>query len=439
MAQIFRAKKAVKPSKQIELTVASMDHQGRGVARHDGKVCFITGALTNERVRAQVTQAKAKLLEAKVTKVIEASPERTQAFCPHYTQCGGCSLQHQTVEGQLSEKQHAVEKLFARFANIAQVPWYPPITFSPLHYRRAARIACIYDKQTKKVRLGFRAQQSKNIIDIEQCDVLVSPFDRIFAALNNLAGSLSEFKLISHIQLCQADNHNFVLFRHTKALSDTTRDALKAGLEQYQVLFDDGENPVLYPQLPQYRLSEFDLTLEFKLSNFIQVNQAVNEAMLHQAMAWLQPTSCEKVLDLFCGVGNFSLVLAKQAKSVIGVEGEVQSVAMAEQNAQTNQIDNVQFYCFDLTQPITQAAWFDESLDVLVLDPSRPGALEVLQRLPLTQFKRVLYVSCDPVTLARDTQVICQAGFELEKLGLMNMFVHTGHIETMALFTKQHK
>lgn len=439
MAQIFRAKKAAKPSKQIELNIESMDHQGRGVARHEGKVCFVAGALTGERVRALVVQAKSKLLEAKMTKVLNASKERVKPFCPHYQQCGGCSLQHQSVDGQLNEKQHAVEKLFARFANIKHLPWQAPITSMPLHYRRAARLACIYDKQSKSMKLGFRASQSKQIIEIAQCDVLVSPFDRIVNTLSALAQSLSEFRLISHIQLCQADNHNYVLCRHTKPLSASTRETLQNELENCQVLFDDGETPVVYSQLPYYHLDEFGLTLEFKLNNFIQVNQSVNEAMLRQATDWLQLSNDESVLDLFCGVGNFSLLLAKQAKNVIGVEGEAQSVAMAQQNAQTNQISNVQFHCFDLTQSITEAAWFDANLDVLVLDPSRPGALEVLQQLPLTQFTRILYVSCDPVTLARDASVIALAGFELEKLGLMNMFVHTGHIETMALFKKQCK
>ncbi|RXF05266.1 23S rRNA (uracil(1939)-C(5))-methyltransferase RlmD [Pseudoalteromonas sp. PS5] len=439
MAQIFRAKKATKPSKHLALQIESMDHQGRGVARHDGKVCFVAGALTNEHVTAQVTQAKSKLLEAKLIKVMTASEYRTQPFCEHYEQCGGCNLQHQSVDNQLIEKQQAVEKLFARFAKITQLPWQAAITSAPLHYRRAARIASIYDKKRNTVKLGFRASQSKQIVDIEQCNVLAAPFADIFITLNALSQALNEFKFISHVQLCQADNHNYVLFRHTKALSQTTYQAIRAGLENYQVVFDDGENAAEYQQLPNYRLPEFGLVLEFQLNNFIQVNQAVNDAMLHQAVTWLKPRADEKVLDLFCGVGNFSLVLAKYANAVIGVEGEAQSVAMARQNAQTNQIHNVQFHCFDLTRAISEATWFDPSVDVLLLDPSRTGALEVLEQLPLGQFSRILYVSCDPVTLARDAQVIHRAGFTLEKLGLMNMFVHTGHIETMALFVKQQK
>ena len=437
MAQIFRAKRATKPAKHLELTIDSMDHQGRGVGRVNGKVCFVTGALTSERVKAEVTQAKAKLMEARLTKVVQAAPERVEPFCQHYQQCGGCGLQHQEVAAQLNSKQLAVSKLFQRFAGIESLPWQAPITSPPKHYRRSARIACIYDKQSKQVKLGFRAKQSKHIVAIDHCPVLVAPFDSLFEVLQQLAANEREFSAISHIQLCQADNHNYVLFRHTKTLSARFIGVLQQQLVDYQLLFDNGSDAPEYAVLPQYRLPEFELSLEFKLSNFIQVNPGVNNAMLLQSVEWLALGEHDKVLDLFCGVGNFSLVLAKQANSVVGVEGEAQSVAMAQQNAHTNQIDNASFHCFDLTQSLSDAPWFAPDLDVLVLDPSRPGALEVLQQLPLTQFKRILYVSCDPVTLARDSRIIVEAGFALDKIGLMNMFVHTGHIETMALFVRQ--
>jgi 23S rRNA (uracil1939-C5)-methyltransferase len=189
--------------------------------------------------------------------------------------------------------------------------------------------------------------------------------------------------------------------------------------------------------MPYYQIPDYDLRFEFGLENFIQVNPQVNQAMLHQAKQWLDLQGHEQVLDLFCGIGNFSLLIAKYANYVIGVEGVDSAVALAKQNAQTNSLSNTDFYCFDLTQSMQSAAWFSAKLDVLVLDPSRTGAMAILEQLPLTQFKTILYVSCDPVTLARDSALILQAGFSIEKIGLMNMFPHTGHIETMALFHRR--
>ncbi|WP_440055569.1 23S rRNA (uracil(1939)-C(5))-methyltransferase RlmD [Pseudoalteromonas sp. T1lg65] len=437
MAQIFRAKKSTKPIRHIEVLIDSMDHQGRGVARVAGKVCFVEGALTGEKVKGQVLQDKSKLLEATVVKVLTPSPERVPPFCEYYERCGGCSLQHQQLDAQIETKQQAVTMLFAKFAGIDQLPWQPCIRSEPQHYRRAARIASLHHKQSGHLQLGFREKQAKKIVEVSHCDVLVKPFDTLFDTLRNKLNEMSAFKSVSHIQLCQADNGNFVLLRHTRAISDEQKQKFVDELKEYVVVFDDGETAVSYARTPYYQLANFGLKLSFTLANFIQVNQQVNEKMLQQAVDWLELSGSEKVLDLFCGVGNFSLVLAKQSNKVIGVEGEAQSVAMAKQNAQTNQITNCQFYRFDLTESIASAPWFDPHADILLLDPSRPGALEVLKQLPLTQFKKILYVSCDPVTLARDSKVISQAGFELNKVGLMNMFVHTSHIETMALFLRR--
>ncbi|MBG9994228.1 23S rRNA (uracil(1939)-C(5))-methyltransferase RlmD [Pseudoalteromonas sp. NZS127_1] len=441
MAQIFKAKK--KPLKQqtLELNITGMDHQGRGIAKHNNKVCFVSGALPNETVKAMLVDDKAKYSSAKVIKVIKASESRVDAFCEHYNQCGGCQLQHLEVSQQVVEKQTAVTQLFSKFAKLNSLNWQAPLLSKSVHYRRSARIAVMFDKAAKKMRVGYRASGSKNIVSINKCAVLDEVFADVFTLFDDLINQHKALHSISHLQLCQSDETNFIVIRHTKVINEDTKALIEhiTKSQQFEVVWQSESDVIDHSHLamPFYYLKEFALKFEFGLDNFIQVNAQVNEAMLKQAANWLDLKGDENLLDLFCGIGNFSLVLAKQAKSVIGVEGVTSAVAMAAQNAQTNSITNAQFHCFDLTQSIQSAPWFSKNLDVLVLDPSRTGAMAVLEQLSLKQFKTILYVSCDPVTLARDSAIISQAGFDLNKIGLMNMFPHTGHIETMALFQRR--
>ncbi|TMO58194.1 23S rRNA (uracil(1939)-C(5))-methyltransferase RlmD [Pseudoalteromonas phenolica] len=437
MAQIFRAKKTSNKGKVLTLDVKSLDHQGRGVANHNGKVCFIDGALPNERVKAQILDEKSKLIEAKQVKVLTPSEERIDPFCQHYGVCGGCQLQHLKVDSQITYKQQAVGKLFEKFAKETHLAWQPAITSEDKYYRRSARIACISDKKTKQFKLGFRAQKSKQIVEVENCPVLNIAFEELFTQLRLAVTGNSKLHSISHVQLCEADNGVFVLIRHTKAIDDNTKQILITALSDsgVQVLWDDGKEPVTYEQLPNYRVDGIEFG--FQLNNFIQVNGEVNEKMLMQSLDWLALSEKDTLLDLFCGIGNFSLLAAKYAKRVVGVEGVDSSVQRAKANAAQNQLENVSFECFDLTDDISSATWFDKQANVLILDPSRTGAYDVLKQLPLNQFEKILYVSCDPVTLARDSALVLEAGFTISKVGLMNMFPHTGHIETMALFQRR--
>lgn len=437
MAQVFRAKKRAVDTALINITVDSLDHQGRGVAKYQGKVCFVDGALVNERVKAKVLQQKSKLIEAKTVKVIEPSSERVNPFCRHNEQCGGCQTQHLALHAQLHHKQLAVDKLFKKFANTSELVWQKAVESKSQYYRRSARIACVYDKSRKELQLGFRGFRSKKIISIQNCQVLSDKFVEIFSYLRGVLNHRPGFRSISHIQLCDADNGQFVLFRHTKLIAEQDKTYLMEQCQQFgwHLVWDNGVDEVPMTILPRYTVS--DVHFDFTLDNFVQVNAEVNQAMLLQAQQWLALSHDDNVLDLFCGIGNFSLLLAKQANKVIGVEGSASSVAMAKQNAQTNQITNVEFHCFDLTQDMTQSSWFDPTAKILVLDPSRTGAFEILKQMPLMQFEKVLYVSCDPVTLARDSKLLLDAGFSLLKIGLMNMFPHTGHIETMALFQRR--
>ncbi|TGE80002.1 23S rRNA (uracil(1939)-C(5))-methyltransferase RlmD [Pseudoalteromonas sp. KS88] len=441
MAQFFQVKKKTLSGQPVSLTITGMDHQGRGIAKYNNKVCFVSGALSNEVVKAKLTEDKSRHCAAKTIKVEHQSDARVAPFCEHYEQCGGCQLQHLRLDQQLVEKQVAVSQLFAKFAKLENMAWQPPLLSEPKHYRRSARLAVMYDKNAKKMRVGYRAKGSKQIISVNKCPVLSHVYDDVFNHFDTLLNKYNELRSVSHIQLCQADEQNFVILRHTKAVSESLKQTIieLGATLQWQIIFQDQSDVIEHDHLamPFYQLPEQDLKFEFGLGNFIQVNAKVNQAMLTQAVDWLDLNGDEQILDLFCGIGNFSLVVAKCAKNVIGVEGVPSAVAMARQNAQTNQIANAQFHCFDLTKSIEQAPWFSKALDVLLLDPSRTGAVAILEQLPLKQFKTILYVSCDPVTLARDSAIISQAGFSLEKIGLMNMFPHTGHIETMALFQRR--
>ncbi|NMM40937.1 23S rRNA (uracil(1939)-C(5))-methyltransferase RlmD [Pseudoalteromonas arctica] len=441
MAQFFQAKKKTLSGQLLTLVISGMDHQGRGIAKHNNKVCFVSGTLTGETVKVKLTEDKARYSTAKTIKVEQASEARVEPFCEHYQQCGGCQLQHLQLDQQLVEKQVAVSQLFSKFAKLDAMNWQAPLLSAPTQYRRSARLAVMFDKTAKKMRVGYRAQGSKQIISVRHCAVLSNDFADVFSVFDELLNQYTELRSVSHIQLCQADAQNFVVIRHTKTISDKLKSIIdQLGLsQQWQVIWQGETQKINHEHLamPFYQLPELGLKFEFGLENFIQVNAQVNQAMLSQAVDWLSLKGGEQVLDLFCGIGNFTLALANHAKSVIGVEGVASAVAMAAQNAQTNQIANAQFHCFDLTQTMQQAPWFSKELNVLVLDPSRTGALAILEQLPLEQFKTILYVSCDPVTLARDSEIITRAAFLLEKIGLMNMFPHTGHIETMALFQRR--
>ncbi|XQW86215.1 23S rRNA (uracil(1939)-C(5))-methyltransferase RlmD [Thalassotalea piscium] len=435
--------KASKQNALKKLTIDTLNHEGVGVTRVDNKVCFVEGALPQETVLASVVQQKAKYERFISKKVLTPSVHREKPFCSHFELCGGCQLQHLSLPQQLVEKQKAVSQLFHKFAQLDSLNWQKPIESPALYYRRSARIAVFYQPQQKKFQLGFRQQGAKQIINIDQCLVLDKRYQPIFSVFRQLLPQLNKGRWITHIQLCGV-NHAFVIIRHIKALPDSDIEKISQACEQnaWQLVLEGETGQFNFidegkENLPSYQLDKQQLTFNFSFNNFIQINDHVNQQMISQALEWLALSENELVLDLFCGIGNFSLAMASKTKKVIGIEGVEASVFMARENAKTNQLDNVYFYCQDLTQNIKKSNWYQESYDVLVLDPSRTGALDILQQLALKRFKRILYISCDPVTLARDTSIIVNNGFNLDKVSLMNMFPHTKHIETMALFIKK--
>ena len=446
MAQFFKAKpnSSKQLSAKLSLSVEQLDHLGAGIAQHQGKVVFIPGALPDETVTVQLTEQKKNYARAKLIKVDTPSSERVEPECPHYHTCGGCDLQHMSLSGQREHKEAALLDIMAKFAGTEGGALSPALTGEGWHYRRRARLATLFDKNTKHLSLGFRAASSSNVVPISQCLVLAKPLSDLIVPFAKLLNQLSAKASLGHLELIAADNGHFAVLRITKALNDKDLAKLSAFAEQHQIHICLQDNEGQFQGvgaelvLPVYQLlddkAESDaVSLSFTPGNFVQVNGQINKAMVAQAMDWLAPAPGERILDLFCGMGNFSLPLAKMGADVIGVEGVAEMVTQARVNAKANNLDKLTFYHGDLSADLSLEPWMGK-IDKLLLDPARAGAFESLQWLKKMKPRKVVYVSCNPVSLARDSAVLLERGYRLQQLGLIDMFPQTHHIEAMALF-----
>ncbi|ACK45737.1 23S rRNA (uracil(1939)-C(5))-methyltransferase RlmD [Shewanella baltica] len=446
MAQFFKAKpnSSKQLSAKLSLSVNQLDHLGAGIAQHQGKVVFIPGALPDETVTVQLTEQKKNYARAKLIKVDTPSSERVAPECPHYHTCGGCDLQHMSLSGQREHKEAALLDIMAKFAGAEGGTLSPALTGEGWHYRRRARLATLFDKNTKHLSLGFRAASSSNVVPISQCQVLAKPLSDLIVPFAKLLNQLSAKASLGHLELIAADNGHFAVLRITKALNDKDLAKLSAFAEQHQIHICLQDNEGQFQGvgaelvLPVYQLlddkAESDaVSLSFTPGNFVQVNGQINKAMVAQAMDWLAPAPDERILDLFCGMGNFSLPLAKMGADVIGVEGVAEMVTQARVNAKANNLDKLTFYHGDLSADLSLEPWMGK-IDKLLLDPARAGAFESLQWLKKMKPRKVVYVSCNPASLARDSAVLLERGYRLQQLGLIDMFPQTHHIEAMALF-----
>ncbi|WP_350431454.1 23S rRNA (uracil(1939)-C(5))-methyltransferase RlmD [Shewanella sp. H8] len=450
MAQFFQAKpnKSKQLSAKLSLSVTQLDHLGAGIAQHQGKVVFIPGVLPGETATVQFVEQKKSYAKAKLIAIDLASADRVKPLCPHYHQCGGCDLQHMDINAQRDHKQATLVDLISKLSSAEAIEAdmiAKPIVGDAWHYRRRARLATLFDKNTRRLQLGFRAGNSNKIVSIEQCPVLA---DSLSALITPLAVNLNQLKAkssLGHVELTQADNGNFAVLRVTKVLPASDIRWLTGFAEKHQLHFllqdDEGQLTQLYPllqtdgevTLPYYHLAQESVRCSFTPGNFVQINEVINQAMVDQAIKWLDPQAGERILDLFCGVGNFSLPLALKSAEVIAVEGVPEMVQQAKQNAVDNQLDNVSFYHADLSADLSTQTWLGK-IDKLLLDPARAGAFESLQWLQKMQPKKVVYVSCNPASLARDSSVLLANGYQITQVGLVDMFPQTHHIEAMVLF-----
>jgi len=421
----------------IELLIDRLDLNGSGVGRHQKRPVFVRGALPGERIKAKVVEQKSKYLKAKPSEIIKAADARVEPKCRHYGICGGCDLQHLNSQEHLAFKQQKVAELFYRNDISQALPWQCAIQGDSWHYRRKARIGVQYNKKGQAI-IGFRQQGSNSLTSIHSCPVLEESLAKIFTELQKVLDGLTTSKSIGHIEAIATDKTTLVI-RQLKKLTahDKTLWLKAAATNSWQLLIDDGQEivPINDYQPLSYSLIE-DIELSFSAKDFIQVNHKVNLAMVEQALSWLDLQPEDKVLDLFCGLGNFSLPIAKRTNSLVGVEGVQAMVDQASKNAETNGIDNCQFYQADLNSDWQEQAWSKVGFGKLVLDPARAGAYEAIEQMAKLEPPLVLYISCDPATLARDSKLLMSLGYQIEKIGLIDMFSQTKHIETMVLFRR---
>ena len=423
--------------KKQRLNIERLANDGRGIAFFEGKTWFVLGALAGEEVEARVLGAHGKVVEARTERVFKASQLRRPAPCPHAGRCGGCSVQHLPHDEQLALKQRMLAEQLSRVAGVEPQEWAAPLTGPEFGYRRRARIAVRWDMKAKQLDVGFRAAGSQDIVAISECPVLVQPLQPIMTGLPQMLRRLSKPQALGHVELFSGSSLA-VLLRHMAPLSEADLTVLKGFCQFHDAqlwLHGEGEpQPVDASQALGYRLEQWDLYLAYRPGDFVQVNAGVNEAMVAQAMDWLKPRPEERVLDLFCGLGNFALPLAQSVREVVAVEGVQTMVERAAANAASNNLHNTKFFQADLSQPLSDAQWIGSGFSAVLLDPPRDGAFEVVRKLASLGAKRLVYVSCNPATLARDTVELIKQGYRLKRAGILDMFPQTAHVEAMALF-----
>ena len=427
----------VPTGKKQRVRIERLANDGRGIAFIEGRTWFVSGALAGEEVEARVLGAHGKVVEARTERVFSASEVRRTAPCAHAGRCGGCSVQHMPHEEQLALKQRMLTEQLSRVAGVEPDEWAAPLTGPEFGYRRRARIAVRWDVRAKHLEVGFRAAGSQDIVAIDHCLVLVQALQPIMTGLPAMLRQLSNPKALGHVELFSG-SAIAVLLRHMAPLNEADMQVLQAFCAAHDAqlwLHGDGDpQPVDAQQRLGYRLEQWDLELAYRPGDFVQVNAGVNEAMVAQALTWLAPQAEERVLDLFCGLGNFALPLAKQVREVVAVEGVTTMVERAGQNAVTNNLHNAAFFQADLSQPLANAQWAKQGFAAVLLDPPRDGAYEAVRALSGLGAKRLVYVSCNPATLARDTVELMKQGYRLKRAGILDMFPQTAHVEAMALF-----
>lgn len=424
------------------LTITGLSHEGRGIAKHDGKTIFVSGALPEEVVKFEVTANHRRYDEARCTEVIHPSLYRTEPSCEYYGQCGGCDLQHLKHEQQISSKESLVLDQLQRLGQVQPSSIEPAIQSAPWGYRRSARLGINQRFRDGSVLLGFRRKGSNKLINIAQCPVLDSQLNALIPTLSESLSANGDIKHITHAEVTLSESNVVLLLRTMKPLQPELRQELEALAQKQQCLIylDNGQSKQALGSEQTLSYSLSNLKLAFQPGDFIQVNGAVNQQMVATAMDWLALNKQDQVLDLFCGIGNFSLPAAQQAGKVVGVEGVADMVQRASDNAALNALDNCTFYRADLSKDLTATSWYRESyqqgFNKIILDPPRTGAAEIIPQLQKHQAEKILYISCNPAALARDAQLLLQQGYSATRFCVMDMFPQTSHVESMLLFER---
>ena len=426
----------------VELVIESLSHEGRGVARNDGKTVFVHGALPGERVMARILRKRGRFDEAEALEILEASPQRIEPHCAHFGVCGGCALQHLGEADQLAHKQSVLVELLEHPHGLRAKQVRAPVRGPQWGYRRKARLGVKRVVKKGGVIVGFRERASPYVTDCHQCDTLDPRVGGILPQLRSLVDGLSVAARVPQFEIACSDERVVLIMRHLEPLDHSDRAALAAFAEAHgvELWVQSGGLDTVRPLAGEDRDLRYvvaDCELTFTPVDFTQVNDVINRQMVALALDRLALEDTDRILDLFCGLGNFTLPLARHAAHVAGFEGDATLIERARANAALNGLSNCRFEVADLADEVYLRTLVTTGVNKLLVDPPRSGARAVFENLPLDGIERLVYVSCNPVTFARDAAMLCgQHGFTLAETGILDMFPQTAHVESLSLFVR---
>ncbi|MEC7596521.1 MAG: 23S rRNA (uracil(1939)-C(5))-methyltransferase RlmD [Pseudomonadota bacterium] len=431
-------------SKIYEIEIESLSHEGRGISHIDNKVIFTRGALPGEKVMASRTLSRAKYEEADVVEVIEPSGDRIDPKCAVYGICGGCSFQHLSSLNQINAKHDWLQSTFMGQAKVQPKEWLEPIQAESWGYRRKARLGVRYVAKKEKVLVGFRERKSSFVTVMSRCEVLHPSLGDNLELLSECIESLSIKEHVPQIEVAIAEQDTILILRHLQPLNENDEEILNDFAKKLSITWYlqsgglETIKPLSNPVQLTYSLPKHDIVMSFLPNDFTQVNFELNKKMISLAIELLDLNDKDNVIDLFCGLGNFTLPISRYVNEVVGIEGDRGLVERAKANAEANNISNASFYKADLFEDVSGFEWFrGRNYNKALIDPARTGAIEIVELLPKLKVERLVYVSCNPATLARDTARLIDLGFSLESAGVMDMFPQTAHVESIALFVRK--
>jgi len=436
------------PAGDFTATVDRLNHEGRGIAKINGKTTFIDYALPGETVAFNYTEVRGQFDSGRAISVEQdPSPDRVIPKCPHFGTCGGCSLQHLDSQAQIAHKERVLLDLLKHTGECEPEIVLPPVTAKPFDYRRKARLGIRYIAKKGLPLVGFRENDGRFLTDMNHCDILHPAIGKIISDIREMLDQISIKNQVAQAEVSVSDDYAIIIFRNLEAFSENDIEVLKTFEKKHGLsIYLQPGKPLSIHKLgsdeglpfQHYSLRSYQITLRFLATDFTQVNQEINEKMIDLAITLLEPQENDQILDLFCGLGNFTLPLARYAKQVTGVEGSAEMVERGKMNATFNELQNVGFYPYDLTQSLSSQPWAKPVYNKLLIDPPRSGAWEVIQQLNSLNPQTILYISCNPATLARDAKALVhEQGYTLKKAGVLDMFPHTRHVESIALFTRE--
>ncbi len=433
------------PETPVKAAIASLTHDGRGVAHVDGKAVFVDAALPGEEVEFLYTEIRRDFAEGRVVSVLKASGHRVQPECPHFDICGGCTFQHVDSNEQIHIKQTLLEEQLKRIGKVDIPVSWESLTGPHWGYRRKARMGVKYVAKKNRVLVGFREKRQSYLADMDNCMVMHPSVGTKLVELGEMIAGLTIREKIPQIEVAIGDEQCVLAIRVLEPPTLDDIERIRAFGKEHNINFclqTKGPDTIAplpdEPEvIPSYALPEYGVEFKFRPAMFTQVNYEINRQLVNRVLETLRLTREDHVLDLFCGLGNFTLPMAKYASHVVGIEADLPLINHAKTNALHNQIENVEFYAADLSKDISDHPWVKRKYTKILLDPSRAGALEVIPYFKQWQPRQIVYVSCNPSTLARDAGILVnELGYKLVKAGVMDMFPQTAHVESIAWFEK---